>query len=504
MRTSAKNRPSPSDRERLLHIQEAADLIVEFTKQMRRLWFLALLLLTGYVVLAGWFPLLGRADQLPLADVRTFAPTLRDALLYVLLVCTLFAGYWLAYRWVRQNSQPPPWWSILLVTLLFGLPLILTYPVNAVDLFRYFFEGRMMVEHGANPLTTPPNALAADPLLPFAAILFHKTSPYGPLWEGVGALVYWLSRGNLMWGLILFKVVGLSSHLAAGLLIWQLLAEHDPRTRTAQLLLWLWNPALLFMFVMDAHNDILMLLCLLLGYKSIRQGQPLFGLILLVLSPLVKPIGLLPIPIFAVAAWQQMEGWKQRIRLLLLATMGAALVTTLAFLPFGSPLPLLRRLVDESQTGSTFSPVEFILVLGRMLGVELSMPLLAKGASLLLGLAALVLFWLTWRGRSALRGATDIFAAYLFTALKFRIWYPTWLFPWLVLDVHSRFRLYTGVWFLLLSQLSVILYGHIRTAWLGNSLPIAHLIGVPLVFGLPLLLGFLASRLNQHRSKRRS
>jgi hypothetical protein len=471
---------------------------------MRRLWLLALLLLFGYGMLAWWFPLLGRATQLPLMDVRTFAPTLQEGLLYALLVCALFGGYWLAYRWVRQSAQPPPIWSILLVTLLFGLPLLLTYPVNAVDVFRYFFEGRMLVEHGANPLTTPPNALADDPLLPFAAILLDKSSPYGPLWELIGAGVYWLSRGSVLWGLLLFKGIGLALHLAAGIVIGRLLADEEPATRRAQMLLWLWNPALLFMFVIDAHNDILMLLCLLLGYQQIRQGQPLLGLLILVLAPLVKPIGLLPIPLFAVAAWQQMANWQQRIRLVLLATLGAALLTGTAFLPFGSPIPLLQRLADEARSGASFSPIEFVHLAGGLLGVELPLASLARGASVLMALAALGLFWWSWRGRTPLRGAADIFAAYLLTALKFRIWYPIWLFPWLVLDLQSRFRLYAGVWFLLLSQLSVVLYSHIRIAWLNDSIAIAKLIGVPLVFGLPLLFGYLANRLNPSQSETKS
>jgi hypothetical protein len=128
------------------------------------------------------------------------------------------------------------------------------------------------------------------------------------------------------------------------------------------------------------------------------------------------------------------------------------------------------------------------------LGIELSQPLLAKSASLLLGVILLILLWLTWRGRDPLRGAADIFATYLLTALKFRIWYPAWLFPWLVLDTGSRFRLYTGLWWLLLSHLSVILYAHIRIAWLHEDLSLAYLVGVPFVFILPFLLGFVVSK----------
>jgi hypothetical protein len=466
---------------------------------MKRFRILVLLLLIGYSVPARWFPLLGRADQLPLADVRAFAPGLGGGLLYGLLVCALFAMYWLAYRCVQGRSQPPPRWLILVATTFFALPLVFTYPVNAVDVFRYFFEGRMMVEHGANPLTVPPNALTNDPLLPFAAILLHKTSPYGPVWELLGALLYWLSRGDMTRGLIFFKLTGLGSFVGVGIVIWQLLAKQDLSTRTARLLLWLWNPALLFMFVMDAHNDIHMLLFLLLGYQKIVQRRPLAGVTLLAIAALIKPIGLLPIPIFAVMAWQQLEGWKQRIRFVLLTTLSVGTVTTLAFLPFGSPWPLLQRLQNEAQDGPSFSPVEFILACGRMLGVDVPLPLLARAASLLLGIIALILFWLTWRGRSPLRGVTDIFAAYLFTALKFRIWYPTWLFPWIVLDTGSRFRLTTACWLLLLSQLSVLVYGYIRGAWLDGSLLVAHLLGVPLVFAIPLLIGWFAGKFQRAR-----
>lgn len=470
---------------------------------MKRLWFWALLLLIGFVVPAVWFPFLGRADQLPLADIRTFAPTLRDGLLYAALICALFAGYWFAYRCVRGvahgDAQPPPWWSLVGITFLFGIPLILTYPVNAVDVFRYFYEGRMMVAHGANPFTVAPNTLASDPLLPFAAILLHKTSPYGPLWELVSALLYWLSRGNVMAGLILFKTLGLACHLAAGAIIWQLLAGHHASVRSAHLLLWLWNPALLFLFVMDAHNDVLLLLLLLLGYQQIGQRRPLFGLLLLFSAALVKPIGLLPVPIFALMALRQMGGWKERVRLVLLATLGAAMIATVAFLPFGSPWPLLQRLQNEAQSGASFSSISFIFALGGMLGVEIPLAVVARWASLLFVTLALIIFWQSWRGRNPLRGATDIFAAYIFTALRFRIWYTTWLFPWVVLDTTSRFRLYTACWLLLLSQLSVIHYGHIRMEWLGGSLVLAHLFGVPVVFGVPLILGFLASRLSLYR-----
>jgi hypothetical protein len=477
---------------------------------MKRLWFLSLLLLLGYTILAWQFPLIPYVERLPLSDIRTFAPTLNGGLAYAALVCMLYGGYLLGYQWVRQSAQPPRARSVLATGALFGVPLILTYPVNAVDVFRYFFHGRMFIHHGASPLAVPPNALPDDPYLPFAAILFDKTSPYGPLWELVSGLIYLLTEAlcstvgalwascsdgaHLLSGIILFKLAGLLFHLAAGVVIWRLLANQSPRERVARLLLWTWNPTLLLMFVIDAHNDILMLLWLLLGLWCMRRGQLVWGMLLMVLAPLTKPIGLLLLPIFAVAAWQEKRWRAERVRALALSTVGSLMLTMLVFLPFGSPLPLLERLVDEARGGISFSPVAFIFWLGHQVGHDLPFYPLTRSASNLMMVAALVLVWATWRGRTPLRGAADMFGAYLLTGLKFRIWYPTWLFPWLVLDVQSRFRLSFGIWLLLTSQLSVIIYGHIRVAWLGGSNVVAHLVGVPFVFGIPLLMAFLTSR----------
>ena len=122
------------------------------------------------------------------------------------------------------------------------------------------------------------------------------------------------------------------------------------------------------------------------------------------------------------------------------------------------------------------------------------MPIESIGAVLRGLFVALIgwVLWRGWRGRPAVRGAADLAFGYLAQALSFRIWYAAWPFPWLLLDESdddaAAYRLRVGLWFLLLAQLSVVFYGHLRVAvWGGDHVP-AHLVGVPLVFGLPWLL----------------
>jgi hypothetical protein len=105
--------------------------------------------------------------------------------------------------------------------------------------------------------------------------------------------------------------------------------------------------------------------------------------------------------------------------------------------------------------------------------------------------------WLGWRGRSPLRGAADIFAAYLVQALNFRIWYAAWPLPWLLLEedkervVSLSPRLWVGLLFLLTSQLSVVWYAHVRIYGFGRDHLLAHLTGVPLTFLLPFVVAYM-------------
>jgi hypothetical protein len=102
------------------------------------------------------------------------------------------------------------------------------------------------------------------------------------------------------------------------------------------------------------------------------------------------------------------------------------------------------------------------------------------------------MLWRTGRGRSPVRATADLFAAYLVQAFRVRIWYTTWLLPWLLLDLEDNSRRLTaGLWLLLTSQLSVIVYGHFWAYLLDRDHLLTHLIGVPLVFGLPLVMAFL-------------
>ncbi len=459
------------------------------------LWLIAGLSFLGYLLLARWFPLQPHFNLYPLADIRDFTPSLGTGLAYGLFLLALFGLYALAYQRVRQMTVPPRLAAILLTAVLFCLPLLQTFPVNATDIYRYVIRGRIASMYGENPYEAPPDAFPDDPFLLLAGEWAGETSPYGPVWELLAAAVTSLTRGNLLAGLLAFKLVGLISFIASGGLIWLILPAAPRQRRLGYTLLWAWNPALLLTFVVDAHNDVLMIFWLLLGLWLMRRYSVTLGFLVMLLAPLTKPIALLPLPLFFLAGWRDFAYLKERIRFLLATAVAGLILLFLAFLPFGSPLELAARLLREATNNPGFSLSTLVLLLFVRLNLPPLVEQMALLGSLLFGGLALWLAWRTWHGRSPIRGTADIFAGYLAQALAFRLWYSTWLFPWLLLDRTDdgadgrlSYRLKVGLWFLVTVQLSVLIYGHSRVFLLGGDHFLAHLISVPFTFGLPFLL----------------
>lgn len=464
-------------------------------KYRSNLTLLALASLVGYLVFGWWFPLRPFFNALPLQDVRTFAPSLLAGLGYALLLLALFALYWLAFRAVQSKRAAPSLWILLGTAVLLAIPLLQTYPINANDLFRYVIRGRVSSVYGQSPYTAAPDTFPDDPFLPLAGEWADETSPYGPLWELLAAGITRLTQANLLVGLLSFKLVGLLGHLACGWLIWRLLAQADAAKQRGFTLLWLWNPALLLMFVVDGHNDVLMMVWQLVAIYFWRRKRPSLTLFFLLLAALTKPIALLPIPFFVVAIWRSLPDLNVRLRVFGWTVVWGGTAVWLAFLPFGSPLDLAVRLLREASGAPGFSLATLVLLIAGEWGQPITpefIDLVANLFRLLFGILFLWLLWRGWNGRSPLRAAVDALAAYSLQALSFRLWYSTWPFLWLLLEdenseAQTTCRLRAGLWFLFTVQLSVLIYGHLRAYALGGSQLAAHLIGIPFVFLLPLL-----------------
>ncbi len=170
-----------------------------------------LLSLVGYLLLAIWFPLRPYYNHSPSPDVRQLAPTLADGGKYAALLLLLTGLYWIAYQMVTRRKKGLSLAAILAVAALFCLPLIMAFPINATDVYRYFIRGRISQVHHENPFDVSVAALTDEPYAALAGEWAGETSPYGPIWEVVASLVTGLTPDNLWLGLLFFKCLAVVS-----------------------------------------------------------------------------------------------------------------------------------------------------------------------------------------------------------------------------------------------------------------------------------------------------
>ena len=146
--------------------------------------------------------------------------------------------------------------------LLLGLPLLFAPLVFSDDLFRYIWNGRVSAA-GIDPYAYAPGDAALAPLRD-AAIWPHinaklQASPYPPLLEALFALVYRVAPERP----IALRLTMLLLNLAASAVLAALLRRRGGHAADA--LIYAWNPAVVFQVGLSAHNEPLMLLCLLLA-----------------------------------------------------------------------------------------------------------------------------------------------------------------------------------------------------------------------------------------------
>ncbi len=198
-------------------------------------------------------------------------------------------------------------WSIMLLTTLFGLIMLLAPIANSAtsrDMLLYAFYGRMVVFYHVNPYIVPVSIFPHDSLYTIlttsttgALAALPSAVSYGPVWLDASLLVTLFAGQNIANILIGFRAIGLLAHLLNALLLWSLLAKLKPEARISATLLYAWNPLILVLGVSQMHLDIVVTLFLLLSVAFFLRDSLIlcwvFALLAVLVNVLFLPLLLL-------------------------------------------------------------------------------------------------------------------------------------------------------------------------------------------------------------------
>ena len=258
----------------------AAILLLDATLPIRDLWFHDALLtqMGGWPVLPAMLiyhnrPLL---PHLPF-QYATPTPGLMDGWFAVSMLFVAFAAVFAVYLLaLRRLPGSISWRFIIRSTLLIGCLYMLIPVVTSPDLFSYIAYARMGVLHDLNPLTTLPTAIRSDPIYKYV-FWVDQPSAYGPTWAVITSILQWLlaifRNAYIMPMVIALRVMGLVMHLISTRLVWLISGQLQQlngqpalatRKRIRATLAFAWNPLLLFEACVNAHNDAVLLVFVLL------------------------------------------------------------------------------------------------------------------------------------------------------------------------------------------------------------------------------------------------
>src|SRR5712692_9658907 len=272
-----------------------AILLMDAVLPLRDLWFHDALLtqMGAWPVLPSLLLLPGMAllPHLPFQHATGSLEVLYGWASFTMLVGAFFVLFLAYLAALRRLVGSISWRFIWRSTLLLGCLYMLIPVVTSPDLFSYIAYARMGVLHNLNPLTTIPTVIHNDPVYGYV-FWVDQPSAYGPTWAVITSALQWLLAvfGNtyIMPMVIALRVTGLVMHLISTRLVWLITGQLQQlngqpalatRKRIRATLAFAWNPLLLFEACVNAHNDAVLLVFVLLmiwvlANDKIRKMQP--------------------------------------------------------------------------------------------------------------------------------------------------------------------------------------------------------------------------------------
>ena len=407
---------------------------------------------------------------------------------YVGGVAALFLLYLLALRETRRAPR-----GALPIVIASGgtmaAMIAWMYPVNAIDLFIYAVRSRLLTTYGENPLAARPADFPDDPFLAFASPEWaDNVSPYGPLWNLIAAPITWLSGDDLLQALIGFKLLAVVSVLVGGWLIARTVAAARPGTEATAALFYLWNPLVLWEGIGNGHNDVVMVVPLLLALWCWVTRRDSVVIPLLLVAALIKYVTVLVIPLAAVALWRRGGTAANRTRLALSSGLLSLLAVLIAFVPFYDLAAVAESI--RAQTGIYLtSPAAMTIGLLRETYpvTDLRQWVSLTGQTIFVaGLCALG--YAVWQRPNRLPRAIfeALFLFLMVATWNFRAWYLIWLVALAALLPWGWPAIRTIVW--TMGGLAVYAIFIWVWEWWGADFYSVQNVAVPVMTGPALLL----------------
>jgi hypothetical protein len=197
---------------------------------------------------------------------------------WMILLAGMFLAYGIGALYIHRQEKNGSykyvmgliWLGVLVASLLF----LFTPAMMTTDAYSYASYGRLLAVYFVNPYFVPPSAFPHDVVYQW---IYWKTtvSIYGPIWMVLCSLLSLIAGSSQMGIILVFRGFALLCHFANIALIVATLRTMK-RSRREVLLgafLYGWNPLVLMETGLSGHNDVVMILFILLGLYFCARAE---------------------------------------------------------------------------------------------------------------------------------------------------------------------------------------------------------------------------------------
>lgn len=314
---------------------------------------------------------------------------------------------------------------------------IVAIPFTCSDVFYYLGIGRIDSKYGQNPYYTTIKQFVEDEnwqYLEQDTVLKQgyindwadSTVVYGPIWTIICKMIALMSFGNIDVGLFVFKILNIIVHLINCYIIYKISGKK------IYLLLYGINPFIFIEAIASVHNDIFMILFILLSlYFLIKKKRIVASILFLSIATAIKYFAVILLPFIII---YNFKDEKPSIRLIKCIKYGMLffIITLLPYLFYIKDLQVFSGLFIQQQKLAK----SFYIIITEYFNNIPGLP--GKVNSFLLKCFIIIYFFvcvalinkkqITFR--KTMQNAEYFIIAFLFLLItNFQPWYIMWLFP---------------------------------------------------------------------------
>lgn len=235
-----------------------------------------------------------------------------NALIFFTLFSLLFLVYFLILKKHKKifKNRRQIYILIIAVSLLF----MFIIPYTSSDVYSYIANGWSSAHYKENPYYVSTGQIAdetgiSDKMFNKVAKCWrYETVVYGPLWTIICTILSNFSFGNIDIALFIFKFTNLIVHLVNCILIYKITKKN------LFVILYGLNPFILFEALSNVHNDIFIILFILLAiYFTIKKKNLFLAVAFIAMATAIKYLAILMLP-FIVLYYARNKELKERIK----------------------------------------------------------------------------------------------------------------------------------------------------------------------------------------------